>query len=227
MTFPDDTLLAYVDRELDAELAAAIEAAAARDPQLAERIERQRALRKAVHAAYAPVLEEPLPKRLLDLASGTPTAPPEPARRWTWLEWSAIAASLALGVAIGAAWLRESTSAADLVASGSLATALSRQLASEQPADAPIRIGVSFVSRDGSYCRTFTRAKGAQAGLACNDAGAWRLEVIAVGAAQAGEYRTAGAQLPAAVLRAVEERMQGTTLDAAAEKAAKESGWRR
>ena len=75
MILTDETLIAYVDRELDAESVAAIETAAARDPQLAERIERHRALRNTVHAAYAPVLDEPMPKRLLDLASGVPPAP--------------------------------------------------------------------------------------------------------------------------------------------------------
>jgi len=234
MNFPDETLMAYVDRELDADSAAAIEAAAARDPRLAERIEKQRALRKAIDTAYAGVLEEPMPQRLLDVASGTQTAPTRSPRRWTWFEWSAVAASLAVGIGIGAALLRERAAEGEfvsqqgrLVAGGNLASALSRQLASDQPADAPIRIGLSFVSRDGKYCRTFTREKGAQAGLACNDAGGWRLEVLAQSTMDANEYRMAAAQLPSAVLRAVEERMQGTTLDAAAEQAARERGWRR
>jgi len=232
MSFRDETLIAYVDRELDAESSAAIEAAASADPQLAERIQRHRALRNAVHAAYEPVLEEPLPQRLLDLASGAQPAAEVRARRWTWLEWSAIAVSLALGIGIGAAVLQAPSGElaagnGRLVASGELATALSRQLASNQGADAPIRMGLTFISRDGKYCRTFLWRKGAQAGLACNDAGAWQIAVMTQAPAPTGEYRTAGAQMPTAVLRAVEERMQGTTLDAAGEQAARERGWRR
>lgn len=235
MTFPDETLMAYVDGELDAASAGAIEAAAARDPQLAHRIERQRALRKAIHATYEPVLEEPMPRRLLDLASGAEPARLVAPRRWTWLEWGAMAASLALGIVIGAAFLRESPSGGGevlaqqgrLVAGGGLAAALSQQLASNQSAETPVRIGLTFLSRDGKYCRTFVREKGTQAGLACNDSGQWRLEVVAQAASQAGDYRMAGAQMPAAVLRAVEERMEGMTFDAAAERSAMERGWRR
>jgi len=234
MTFPDEKLMAYVDRELDAASAAEIEALAASDPQLAARIERQRALRTAIHAAFEPVLEEPVPGRLRDLASGAQPARAAPPRRWAWFEWGAVAASLALGVAIGATFLRESASGGDvlaqqgqLVAGGNLAKALSRQLASNQPAEAPIRIGLTFLSGDGKYCRTFTREQGSLAGLACNQAGAWHLEVLAQAASNAGEYRLAGGTLPAPVLRAVDERMQGAALDATAERAAMERGWRR
>jgi hypothetical protein len=234
LTFSDEKLIAYVDRELDAASAAEIEAAAAGDLQLAKRIERQRALRNAVVAAYEPVLDEPVPNRLFDLATGAEAGRAVSPPRRTWFEWGAVAASLALGVAIGATFLREPASGGDvivqqgrLVAGGHLAAALSRQLAGAQPADAPIRIGLTMLSRDGTYCRTFTRAEGALAGLACRESGEWRLEVVAHGASQRSEYRMAGGQLPAPVLRAVEERMQGTTLDAAAERSAMERGWRR
>ena len=233
MTFSDETLTAYVDHELDAESVAAVDAAIARDPQLAARVERQRALREAVHAAYEPVLDEPMPRRLLDLATGGPAPAFVRSRRWAWMEWGAVAASLALGIVIGAALLRESTTDGELVsqhgrliAAGRLAVALSEQLASSQPAHAPVRIGLTFLSRDGKYCRTFALEEGAQAGLACSDAGTWRLEVLAQAPGDAGEYRKAGGPLPPAVLRALEERMQGTTLDAAAERAAKDRGWK-
>jgi anti-sigma factor RsiW len=51
-------------RALDAATAALIDAAIARDPDLAARVERQRKLAQAVHAAYEPILQEPMPKRL-------------------------------------------------------------------------------------------------------------------------------------------------------------------
>jgi hypothetical protein len=234
VTVSDEKVVAYVDRELDAASCAEIESAAARDPQLAERIERQRALRTAVHAAFEPVLEEPMPKRLLDLASGTQPAHAIARQTWGWFQWGAVAASLALGIAIGATVLREPAPGGDfvaqqgrLVAGGELAKALSQQLANDQAADAPIRIGLTFVSRDGKYCRSFTHKQTGQAGLACNESGEWQLEVVAMRASESGEYRMAGGPLPAPVLRAVEERMQGATLDASAERLAKERGWRR
>ena len=59
-----------------------------------------------------------------------------------------------------------------VLASGALAHALSEQLASNQVADAPVHVGVSFLSRNGDYCRTFMlREKSTIAGLACRDGG--------------------------------------------------------
>jgi hypothetical protein len=244
MTYSDETLMTYVDRELDAATTAALDAAIAQDPELAARVERQRKLRLAVHAAFEPVLQEPMPKRLLEAASGAAplsTASRVP-RRWAWFEWSAMAASVALGVLIGSAYVGESRrspptdAGADLVAErghvvarGGLALALSEQLASTQKADAPVRIGLTFLSKAGEYCRTFALEKGAAAGLACSSGGEWRVQVIAPAdrAGKAGEYQTAATQLPPAVLREVDERIQGSSLDAAAERAAQQRGWKR
>ena len=244
MTFSDEMLMAYVDRELDAAASAAIDAAIARDAELAARVERQRRLRVAVHAAFEPILQEPMPKRLLDAASGT--APVSSAsraqRRWAWFEWSAMAASVVLGVLIGGVFIGDSRRApavdpgSDLVAErghvvarGGLALALSEQLASTQKPDAPVRMGLTFLSKNGEYCRTFALEKGAAAGLACSSAGEWRIQVIAQ-ADRAGtscDYRTAAAQLPPAVLREVDVRIQGGSLDAEAERAAQQRGWKR
>ena len=244
MTYSDEILMTYVDRELDAATTAAIDAAVARDPELAARVERQRKLRVAVHAAFEPILQEPMPKRLLDAASGAAPAFPvaRAPRRWTWFEWSAMAASVVLGVLIGGVFIGDMRRApaidpsTDLVAErghvvarGKLALALSGQLASTQKPDASVRIGLTFLSKGGEYCRTFTLEKGAAAGLACSGAGEWRVRVLsqAESAGKPGEYRTAAGELPPAILRAVEEQIQGSSLDAAAERAAQQSGWKR
>jgi hypothetical protein len=244
MTFSDDRLMAYVDRELDPASTAEIDAANARDPGLAARVERQRKLRVAVHAAFEPILQEPMPKRLLDAASGTApvSSVSRASRRWTWFEWSAMAASVVLGVLIGGVFIGDSRRApaidpstevvaerGHVVARGRLALALSEQLASTQKSDASVRIGLTFVSKGGEYCRTFTIEKGAAAGLACSSAGEWRIPVIAAAdrAGTSGDYRTAAAQLPPAVLREVDERIQGSSLDPEAERAAQQRGWKR
>lgn len=262
MIFSDETLMAYLDRELDAATAAAIEAAMVQDSELAARIERHRKLRGAVYAAYEPVLKEPMPERLLEAARGAAATRPAPdrvsrdaarfpraaPRRWTWFEWSAMAASIALGVALGSAFLgdlRRAPPAGDiaadfvadqgqLLARGALAKALAEQLASAQPPDAPVRIGLTFVSTAGEYCRTFTLERGAGAarlaGLACKSIGEWHVQLIAQGDRRSGtaaDYRAAAAELPQAVLRAVEERIQGGALDAQAERAARERNWTR
>ena len=238
MTYSDEMLMAYVDRELDAATTASIDAAIARDPELAARVERQRKLARAVHAAYEPVLQEPMPKRLLDAAAGAaPAATARAPRRWTWFEWSAMAASLALGIAIGAVMLgRGSTDSGgnivaehgQLFARGLLARALAEQLASTQKPDASVRIGLTFVAKGGEYCRTFAVERSATAGLACSHVGEWRIDVLAPAASsgKAAGYRTAAGELPPAVLRSIEERMQGSSLDATAERAAQQRGWK-
>jgi hypothetical protein len=243
MTYSDEMLMAYVDRELDATTTASIDAAVARDPGLAARVERQRKLALAVHAAYEPILEEPMPKRLLDATSGAAlaAAPARAPRRWAWFEWSAMAASLALGVAIGAVFIGERgrgtpeggadiiANQGQLLAQGALARALSDQLASTQKPDAPVRIGVTFVSKVGEYCRTFALERSSAAGLACSSGTGWRIEVLAQSerSGKAPEYRAAAGALAPAVQRAMEERIQGSSLDAAAERAAQQSGWKR
>lgn len=245
MTHSDEVLMAYVDGELDAGAAAAIEAALAKDAVLAARVARQRDLRRAVHAAFAPVLEEPMPQRLLATAQGTVRAPAR-ARRWTWFEWGAMAASVAIGGVLGAMLLYGTRlpvpgigPAADIAADeaglrarGALALALQDQLAATQAADAPVRIGVSFVSTTGEFCRSFMLAPAGAGtpvgGLACRRAGAWRLLAMAeADPGSAAQYRQAGAPVPAPVQRALEERIRGDALDAAGESAARRRGWER
>src|SRR5205823_341693 len=103
MNFSDETVMAYADGELDAASRAALEAAMATDPQLAQRVARHRALRERLRAALRPVLDEPLPERLLEGVRGAP-APRHAANvvalkrkaapRWSWPQLGAIAASL-------------------------------------------------------------------------------------------------------------------------------------
>ena len=195
MNFSDETLMAYADGELDVATRAAVEAAMATDPQLAQRVARHRALRGRLRAALDPVLDEPLPERLLASVHGAPAQrradnviplKPKAAPRWSWPQWGAIAASLVGGALLGPLLLRTPAGAVlvsrdgQVLASGALARALTEQLASNQPPGAPVQIGVSFRARNGDYCRTFVlRDKSALAGLACRGHQAWRLEVLA------------------------------------------------
>ncbi len=244
MTFSDETLMAYADGELDGPGRAAVEAAMAADPEVARRIAQHQALRSRLHAAFEPVLAEPLPERLLAAARGTApqpragkvTALRRAPARWSWPQWGALAASLLLGALLGP-WLVRAPGRAALIthdgavlAAGTLARALSEQLASNQPADAAVQIGVSFRSRGGDYCRTFVlREKSALAGLACRDHGAWRLETLAASEsapAAGGEYRAAATALPPAVAGTLDALIAGEPLDANAEAAARDRGWK-
>lgn len=247
MSFSDETLMAYADDELDAATRAAVEAAIASDPELARRVARQRALRHRLRHAFDPVLTEPIPERLLASVRTAPAAA-DAARlvrlerrvvpRWSWPQWGAIAASLAVGVLLGALLLAPRGGAPFVVAPGGqleaggwLARALTEQLASSQPAAAPVEIGVSFRARDGDYCRTFVLAgRSALAGIACHGGATWHVVALARSeplSAGGGTYRAAASALPPAVARTLDAVIVGEPLDAGAEKAARERGWNR
>jgi hypothetical protein len=239
MSFDDETLMAYADGELEPALRARVEQAMREDPQVAAAVERHRALRSDVFAAFAGVLDEPVPERLQPAAPGRVRvdvlaqagARALPAR-WSWRQWGGMAASLAAGVLAGAlGWqqLRGSDASpivqqgGELLAHGELADALTQRLASEAPAG-QVRLGVSFQAKGGEYCRSFRLA--ATAGLACREGASWRIPILAQDREpeQAG-YRQAGSGMPAAVLDAIDQRIAGSSLDAAAERAARAQGW--
>jgi hypothetical protein len=101
---------------------------------------------------------------------------------------------------------------------------LTRQLASAQPAGTAVKIGVSFVSRDGQYCRSFMT--GASAGLACRSGSEWKIPVLAEsGGAVEGAYRQAGSAMPPAVLESIDARAAGSSLNAQDEHEAAQRGW--
>jgi hypothetical protein len=240
MTFDDETLMAYADGELDGAARAAVEAAMAADAALAERVARHRELRRRLHAAFEPVLAEPVPERLLATraagsAGNVISLKMRAAPRWSWPQWGAIAASLVIGGLSGAVLLRRGEGgpivavSGQMLAGGVLASALSSQLASAQPPDAPVQIGVSFRTRDGAYCRTFVLQDGhALAGLACHEHGSWQLQVLAQGeSGRGGVYRPAGSSVPPAVARTLDALIAGEPLDAAAEAAARARNWSR
>lgn len=245
MTFPDEVLMAYADDELDARTRAAVEAAMASDPEIARRIARQRELRNRVQSAFNRVLDEPVPARLLKVVRDDPSAQRAgnvvPLRRrrvqhWGWPQWSAIAASLIVGLIAGRlTWLQAGNPGpavmrdGRMLASGALADALSDQLTADQSATAPVRIGVSFRSKSGQYCRTFTLRQPASGGLACRAADGWDVDVLAHAQPQdagSGAYRQAASAMPPAVAAAVGDQISGEPLDAPAEAAARGRNWR-
>jgi hypothetical protein len=244
MRFSDEMLMAYADGELDLVARAEIEAEIARDPGVAEAVERHRALATRVQSAYAGVLGEPVPERISGLVAEPgpanvvelPTGRGDRAMRDAATgrrlpQWAALAASLAVGLFVGILLTRgpaapyEET-AAGLVARGELEAALTTRLASSSQ-DADVRIGISFRDRAGAYCRTFQMQREAPlAGLACRSGDEWNIQALAAAAAQDGELRPAAA-MPMAVLHAVDAAIDGAPLDAAAETAARGAGWRK
>ena len=116
-----------------------------------------------------------------------------------------------------------------LLAAGALDKALSNQLASAQPAQAPVQIGVSFRSKGGNYCRTFqVREHTNLAGLACRDQDNWKLEALAqsdASPASHSDFRPAASALPAPIAQAVDQVIDGEPLDAKAETQARTNQW--
>jgi anti-sigma factor RsiW len=231
MRIDDALLMAFADGELDEASSARVERALGEDPALRARLDVQRRLRARLAAHYAPALDEEVPERLramletnvIDLVSAR-RAPVRPA----WQSFAALAATLVLGLALGHTLTAPGPiGVADgtLIARGALAEALDSQLASAQPADAPTRIGVTFTAADGRPCRTFEGE--AAAGLACRGDAGWQLVMTAAGTRAARrDFRQAGSG-QALVLQAAQEIMAGEPLDAAAERRARDSGWRR
>jgi len=184
------------------------------------------------------VLDQPLPERLMAAAQGPARAEvlkfparsaPVPSVRWGVREWGAMAATLVLGVLLSWNFAPSrstliGTRDGALVARGALAEALDSQLASTQRPEDAVQIGLTFKSREGSYCRGFLVRKAATAGLACREGGEWRIPVTAAAQLPAEGLRQASS-LPAAVLSAVDDRIAGEALDAAGEKNARLGGW--
>lgn len=229
----DDMLMAYADGELDEIGRARVERAMAADPALRARLEQQQRLRATLAAFYGPTAEEEVPERfraMLDTnVVAFPAAKPR-APRPLWQNIAALAATLLLGLAFGRTLLMPAagpvgTENGMMVAQGPLAAALDTQLASAQAPDAATRIGTSFAASDGRLCRTFDSA--AMAGIACRGEAGWQLMMTAAGSAgPRSDYRQAGSANPL-VAQAAQELMAGEPFDAAAERNARDSGWRR
>lgn len=192
-----------------------------------------KAERRRLSAAFDGVLDEPVPDRLKALlAEPAPQVVDLGAVRAqrramsAWAAWGGMAATLVLGTLIGTRLAPPAGGDDRLVATGGIAQALERQLASA-PASASgaVAVQVSFKARDGRWCRSFSTA--ATAGLACREPdGAWALQQVAAVNAPGRGLRQAASSLPPSVLAAVDATMAGEALNADQEKAARDAGWR-
>ncbi|MDB5472065.1 MAG: hypothetical protein JWR84_3625 [Caulobacter sp.] len=225
---PDETLIAYLDGELDEAGMAAVDAALGGDPALVDRLEAHAALANRVRAAYAPVIDEPVPAGLAGLVR-----PPQsnvvklPERRrplpnYAW--WGAIAATLVVSVMLFGRELSPGDPVgAGMAARGDLARALTVQASNDRHGE--VAIGLTFKDQAGRYCRTF--AMDQMSGLACREKEAWKVEVAARQPATARtEYRQAASAMATPVLDRVDELIAGEALDADQEKKALAAGWR-
>lgn len=230
MTDMDEAMLiAFVDGELDEVNRRRVERAVAEDPALAARLDMHVRLRERLAGHYAPIEAEPVPAAMRTLlqedAKVVPFVPPVQARRRVWAMGGAIAASLLLGLGVGhfsgGSDGPISIERGTMVAQGELASALETQLASAQE-EAPIRIGLSFRRKGGGWCRSFEGQ--ALSGVACREGQGWQVQQLVPGAGREGAYRQASSG-DARLMATVDALMDGSPLDAAQEKAAKDRRW--
>jgi hypothetical protein len=228
----DDKFFAWLDGELGPAEAAEMEAKVAADPELARLAVQHRALGLQLRGAFDPIAAAAVPEHLQ--AAVRPSADlidfgaAKRARTMPSLpQWAAIAATLALGVFVGTMVPQRSGSPVEvqggkLYAASALTEALDTQLASAPSGD--VRIGLTFRDRAGEICRSFTGP--ASSGLACHEDGRWKVRgIFAAPVGQQSDYRMAAGMDPN-LAALVDSSMAGEPFDAAAEKAAKDKGWR-
>jgi anti-sigma factor RsiW len=244
----EEMMNAFVDGELPADEMRAVETLIATRPDLKAYVERQHKLRSTLVSAFAPAMDEAIPQRLRDAAMFAPASSGFRAKSWlrafgetvTGANFllrsaapaaAALACGLIVGVAIqpGAPSDFRATSAGQMIAQGELADALTNRLASAgAPASGP-RIGVSFRNRNGEDCRTFSvpGANASTAGIACRTGDAWAVAALITAPRQSqNAYQQAGSEMPPVIRETVSSMIVGEAFDAAAERAARDRGWK-
>jgi hypothetical protein len=257
MTFSTPTLMAYAEGELDAATRADIEAEIPHDPELAEAVAAQLARRAALQATLRDTLDgaqgqdapakssafdsnEIVQNSMVDRAPmGAENVAQSVSGRWPWAYWSGaqwwgIAVVLLLGVFIGRLIPTRNDDPfiedqGRVLARGPLDSALTEQSGGSIDRETGIQIGVSYLAKNGDFCRTFTlKAEQVLAGLACRRDAQWIIDALTRTKADASSaYRMAGASVPALILGLVEDTIAGDPLDAEQEIEARELGWER
>lgn len=208
MPISDATLMAYIDGELDVAAHAQVRDAIAADALVAQRVQRQVALRARVQGAFDPLLAEPVPERLLQAlqpaaptaptartAPEAPTAPPvarlDRARAakasraaWAsdWRAWGGMAASVLVGVLIGMQMRGDGGAAPFAMHGGQLvARGAVDQALSTQLASAPLAAGTVQVQLsfiDRTGAYCRSFTTAGVAGLACQRGSDWAVQSL-------------------------------------------------
>lgn len=241
MIAPDDEfLMRWSDGELSPEEAGRLEAAALMDAGLAARMAALRRLRTAAREAF-PAAVDPRDRDLARLIAATREAPASPltalgrrlagtfaprqAAAWAGLAAAAFVCGLLISPNLADDdGLR--VAAGGTLADPGLVRVLDRRLASEGVDGSGRAVGLTFQDAGRRWCRTFQARDARMAGLACREGEGWAVQVLAPLEAAGGEVRTAGSDIPEAVLNAVDAAIAGQSADAATEARARDAGWR-
>lgn len=235
MTRGDDEFFEWLDGELTGAQAEAVEARVRADPELSLLADEHRHLNARLRKAFKGVADAPLPERLTETALALGTAEvfnlaqerkKREARLDAPMQWFAIAASLALGLATGTllhpATGPISSDHGKLYAAASLGQTLDRQLASSKQRG-PLRIGITFRDQSGTICRSFSGDQ--MSGLACRERARWQLRgVVSQRRMAGGDYRMAAGADPQ-IASMIGSIIAGAPLDANQERSARDEGW--
>jgi len=231
----EEALFAYIDGELEGDERARVEAMINADPAKQAIVAEHRALAARLQSAFSTVVEAPIPPALAaaakagsDVVSLAEVRSRRDAKPSVWKapHWTAMAATLFIGIVGGAIFSSGGTGpvverGGRLVASGSLEHALSTQLASNQDAKAPVRIGLTFRNEAGAACRSFIAE--AVEGVACRESDAWLVRGLLAREAQTtGDYRMATGS---GSMELVDRLIEGEPLDESQERAALANEW--
>jgi len=234
MDITDELIIAYVDGELDIELAKRLSIEIARDGVLRTRMEDQVRLKARIQSTYGALIHEVVPPRFGALLYDSYR--PQPRRRYAGgmrrdIGWFAMAAAALLGVGV---W--SSRTHADLVAhselgyvaAGALANALEHQ--SGEPAagrHGSFRVVASFQDKDGRYCRLFEGSRKGS-GVACRTDARWQIIGLTSDKASpsAESYRRASSGMSPALLAVVQDLGASEPLTPEQEKAVLSASWK-
>lgn len=238
-----ETLDAYADGELSPAEMTRVAALIANRADLQAYVEKQAQLKRQLQESFAPLVREQIPDRLLQATlAGRSSGTAAWRNRWreffTWNVIGPAAATLAAGLLVAIAVERvspeqgpfvRSSENGRILAQGELARALDSQLASSAQTG-PVRIGLSFRSKQGQDCRTFEWISAAvsTSGVACHAGADWHVAALATAARQANDqvtYQMVGAEMPQAIRSTVSTMISGQPFDAADERAARSHRW--
>lgn len=248
----DELLAAYADGELDEVSRRRVERAAAKDSEVAERLEAHQKLRETLTRHYAPVAEEAVPERFRMLIGGgaeAVVASPSvidfgaarqerakraegllAGRKGLWASLGAVAASLVIGLVVGQFFMGQGM--IDGPANGVILRD-GQMVASGQLASA-LDSGLASDGVNGPVSIGLTfRAQsgewcrsfgGGAQGVACRSGKGWRVEQLLPGSGAESGYRQASSGDPR--IAATIEALGGSApVDAAGEKVARANGW--
>jgi len=237
--YDDETLMRRIDGEMPVAERDRIDAAAASDADLAARLAALRTTGAAARAAF-PIQSDARDADLARLIMASGSAPTKSAGWKLWLGqvfaprsaviWGGLATAAFVAGLLIAPSLNGSTGFAltsdGAVADAGLVRVLDTGLAADGADDQGRAVGLTFRNAEGRWCRTFTATQDSVAGLVCRQGEDWRLQALAPAGSPGGEIRTASSDTPAVVLAAVDTTIAGDAVDTAAERRARDDGWR-